>query len=263
MARSVRDAATVLQAIAGPDPNDNYTSAIPNNGTIPDYVAACNSSSLQGKRIGIPRNLITFALPTDAVSIAFAAAIQIVTDLGATIVDNADIPEFALNVLKGNTPAIVLGADFVTNLPKNYLSQLSVNPNDIHSLSDVEAFTRVTEAEDYPNRDVATWDTALYLGYNNTDPRFWAAYQTNLLAGGSQGILGVLQNNSLDALMLPTTDAHPLPGIVGTPVITVPLGFYPSNQPVIWSYPRANLIETGPNIPYVFLFIYPAVLLLA
>jgi amidase len=249
LARSVQDAATVLQAIAGVDPNDNYTSAIPNNGTIPDYVAACNISSLKGKRIGIPRNMITPALSSDPVSMAFAAAIKTITDLGATIVDDADITKFAQNVLKGDTLDIVLGADFVTDLPSTYLSKLTVNPNNISSLSDVEAFTKATPAEDYPDRDVAHWDAALKLGYNNTDPRFWAAYQTNLLAGGSQGILGVLQNNSLDALILPTTDAYQMPAIVGTPVITVPLGFYPSNQPVTKNFPRADLVVTGPNVP--------------
>ena len=58
MARSVKDAAYLLQAIAGMDPYDNYTSAIPYD-PLPDYVAACNFSGLQGKRIGIPRNVIS------------------------------------------------------------------------------------------------------------------------------------------------------------------------------------------------------------
>lgn len=55
MARTVKDAAYVLQAIAGKDPYDNYTSAIPRI-PLPDYVAACKLSSLKGKRIGVPRN---------------------------------------------------------------------------------------------------------------------------------------------------------------------------------------------------------------
>ncbi len=56
MARSVKDAAYVLQAIAGPDEHDNYTSAIP--GPLPDYVAACDYSAFSGARIGVARNVL-------------------------------------------------------------------------------------------------------------------------------------------------------------------------------------------------------------
>lgn len=56
MARTVRDAAAVLQAIAGYDPKDNYTSVIPH---IPGYVSACKANALHGARIGIPWNVIT------------------------------------------------------------------------------------------------------------------------------------------------------------------------------------------------------------
>jgi amidase len=44
LARTVKDAAYLLHAIAGKDPYDNYASAIPFK-TIPDYVAACRFSA--------------------------------------------------------------------------------------------------------------------------------------------------------------------------------------------------------------------------
>lgn len=56
MARTVKDAAYLLQAIAGRDPLDNYTSAAP--ATLPDYVAACKFDSLRGVRLGVPRNVV-------------------------------------------------------------------------------------------------------------------------------------------------------------------------------------------------------------
>lgn len=56
MARSVKDAAYLLQAIAGRDPKDNYTSAAP--AKLPDYVEACDFDSLRGARVGVPRNVI-------------------------------------------------------------------------------------------------------------------------------------------------------------------------------------------------------------
>ena len=87
MARSVKDAAYVLQSIAGKDPNDNYTSAIPC--PIPDYVAACDYNSLAGKRIGVARNVIEiWGQYTDApVLDAFNKAVQQIEAAGATIVD--------------------------------------------------------------------------------------------------------------------------------------------------------------------------------
>lgn len=57
IARTVRDAAALLQVIAGQDiSNDNYTSEAPN--PLPDYVAACNFSALQGARLGVPYNAL-------------------------------------------------------------------------------------------------------------------------------------------------------------------------------------------------------------
>ena len=250
MARTVKDAAYILQAIAGKDPYDNYTSAIPNNGTIPDYVAACNFSGLMGKRIGIPRNVITTQPGDDPVLAAFEAAIKVIKRAGAVIVDNTDITADALDeYLNGNASNIVLGADFVSDLPGEFLSKLTSNPNKVYNLEDVRKFTQTFPPEDYPDRDTGVWDEALALGFNNTDPRFWAAYQTNLATGGIGGILGAITNNSLDALILPTDFAYGLPALVGTPGITVPMGFYPPTANVSLSPPRMDLVNTGPNVP--------------
>ena len=58
MARTAKDAAHILQAIAGVDPYDNYTSAIP-DGIMPDYITACKLSAVSGSRLGIPRDVIS------------------------------------------------------------------------------------------------------------------------------------------------------------------------------------------------------------
>ena len=254
MARTVKDAAYILQAIAGKDPNDNYTSAIP---CIPDYVAACNFSAFRGARIGVPRNVITPSSGAEAPMAAFEAAINLMRKAGATIVDNANITAYALDqYLNGNASGIVLDADFVSDLPNLYLSKLVTNPQNIHSLAGVSNFTKSFELEDYPDRDTGVWDEALALGFNNTDPRFWEAYQINLITGGSGGILGVLANNSLDALILPTDFSAGLPALVGAPVITLPLGFYPANTTVTRNR-RGNLVATGPNVPFGISFLGP------
>ena len=248
MARTVKDAAYVLSAIAGKDPHDNYTLAQPWD-TPPDYVAACNFSSLRGKRIGIPRNVIdSTEEPDNTVIAAFNAAAETIKKAGATIVDNINITPYALaEYTNGSSETTVLDADFVADLAE-YLALLTYNPQNVHSLADVENFTHSFPAEDYPDRDTAVWDQSLALGFNNTSPEFWAAYQTDVEIAGRQGILGLLANYSLDALILPTNFAPGLPAKIGTPVVTVPLGFYPANETVVRNM-RGTLVETGPNIP--------------
>ncbi|MCJ1455863.1 hypothetical protein MMC28_006220 [Mycoblastus sanguinarius] len=255
MARTVKDAAYVLQAIAGKDPLDNYTLAQPFD-TPPDYVAACNFSSLRGARIGIPRNLIDpTEEPDDTVINAFNAAVETIKNAGATIIDNTNITSFALDQYNdGNSSIVVLEADFITDLVTDYLSLLTYNPENVHDLAEVSNFTHHFPQEDYPDRDTGVWDGALALGFNNTSPEFWPYYQLNLEIAGPQGILGLLANYSLDALILPTDFSPGLPALVGTPVVTVPLGFYPANETVM-NNTRGTLVETGPNIPFGLSFI--------
>ena len=248
MARTVKDAAYLLQAIAGRDPYDNYTSAIPFD-VLPDYVAACNYSGLMGKRFGIPRNIIYPEEGDAPVLAAFEASIEVIQKAGGIVIDNLNITAYALDqYFNGNASGIVLDADFVSDLPAEYLNNLATNPNHVYNLEDVRNFTQHFLQEDYPDRDTGVWDESLALGFNNTDPRFWAAYQINLVTAGIQGILGVIANNSLDALIVPTDFAPGLPALVGTPVVTVPMGFYPTNTTIIMNQ-RNTLVETGPNIP--------------
>jgi len=51
MAKDCKTVAAMLSVIAGKDPLDNYTSAIPFD-TIPDYAASCTADGLKGARIG-------------------------------------------------------------------------------------------------------------------------------------------------------------------------------------------------------------------
>ncbi|MCJ1350501.1 MAG: hypothetical protein MMC33_000482 [Icmadophila ericetorum] len=249
LARTVKDAAYVLQAIAGQDPYDNYTSAIPFS-TLPDYVAACNFGALAGKRFGVPRNVIYPEEGDGPVLAAFENAIQIIRNAGATVIDNINITAVAENeYLNGNTSSIVLYADFVSDLPNEYLSKLTSNPENVHNLEEVRTFTQHFKQEDYPSRDTGVWDASLALGFNNTSPEFWPYYQYNLEIAGPQGILGLMKNYSLDALILPTDFSPDLPARLGTPVVTVPMGFYPPNTTIILNS-RGNLRATAPNIPF-------------
>ncbi|ETS78497.1 hypothetical protein PFICI_10559 [Pestalotiopsis fici W106-1] len=254
MARSVKDAAYILSAIAGKDPNDNYTSAIPFD-TIPDYAAACDYFALQGKRIGIPRNVFDITGAEEqygAVIAAFNASLDVFREAGTEIVDDIFLEgwealatsDYELNVLK---------ADFIVNLA-TYLADLTVNPNNVTNLQELQDFTQSFPAEDWPERDTEIWQSALDLGYDNTSPEFWSNYTAQLYYGGLLGLTGALTNYSLDALILPTTFASTLAAVIGSPIVTVPLGRYPNNQTVI---PNSfgNLNATAPNVPFGISFL--------
>lgn len=251
MARTVKDAAYILSAIAGPDVNDNYTSAIP-CGKVPDYVAACDYFALKGKRIGVPRNLMALQAgdPLEPIIPVFNAALDVLRAAGATVVDNITFPGFEDSDYHANTEGIVLDADFVVGVAR-YFASLSYNPNNITSLAELQNFTQGFPLEQWSPelRDTAIWQEALDLGFDNTSPEFWANYTEQLYLAGPQGITGALANYSLDALVVPTAFSSTVPARLGSPIVTVPLGKYPANTTVVKNG-IGTLNATAPNVPF-------------
>jgi aspartyl-tRNA(Asn)/glutamyl-tRNA(Gln) amidotransferase subunit A len=83
MARTVEDAALILQAIAGLDPEDSTTSDRP----VPDYAASL-TGEVRGLRVGIPRQ-DAFAGVNEDVVLGIEEALRTIADLGAAVVDVA------------------------------------------------------------------------------------------------------------------------------------------------------------------------------
>ena len=161
---------------------------------------------------------------------AFNQAIKTLEQAGATIVDNTNITVDANSGLKSeDRSSIVIKADFLSDLPTQYLSHLNPNPHNLQNLNDLRTRTYQLPEENYPTYNLGIWDDAL-SGINNTSPRFWDLYQTNLDISGRQGISGLIQNYTLDALILPTDVSAHIAALLGSPVITVPLGFRPGNE---------------------------------
>jgi amidase len=258
MARTVKDAAYLLQAIAGIDVNDNYTSAIPTNSIplLPDYVAACDPNALRGARIGIPNNAIELFLQFDNSSQpevdGFFAALDVLRRAEATVMENTNFTHLA-EWANSSAETTVLQADFINNLA-SYLDKLVENPHNVKSLADIRRFTQTTEPvlEEFPSRNTLTWDAALdpQTGFNNTDPRFFPFLQENLFLGGEGTLIGALERHDLDAIILPSSFSTSFAAIIGAPIVTVPLGSYPANAPVTMNG-RGNLVDTAPNVPYV------------
>lgn len=225
-------------------------------------------TALQGKRFGVPWNIIDIydnGDPTDPlvapVLEAFNASLALIAASGATIVPTN------ISYNDGVQEEIVLDADFPVNL-KTYLDALTYNPQNIQNLEDLRDFTERDPREDWTptSRDVAVFNESLDLGWNNTDPRFWTAYSADLQLGGPDGVLGALQRDNLDALLLPSQTSFTYAAIVGSPVVryvvlafyqlvsllichSVPMGFYPEGTP---ETPNSfgDLVATAPNLPF-------------
>jgi aspartyl-tRNA(Asn)/glutamyl-tRNA(Gln) amidotransferase subunit A len=83
MARTVEDAALILQAIAGPDPDDPTTSDRP----VPDYAASLKGD-IRGLRIGVPQNDALSGTSEDVLQ-AVEEALRTLAGLGAKVVEVA------------------------------------------------------------------------------------------------------------------------------------------------------------------------------
>ena len=81
MARSVRDCALMLQAMAGYDEKDSTVANVP----VPDYTQAL-TGDIRGKKIGIPKEYRPDGLNADVAAV-WDKGIQFLRDAGAEIVD--------------------------------------------------------------------------------------------------------------------------------------------------------------------------------
>ena len=92
LARDVRDAAVILGVLAGVDPQDATTVSQP----VPDYLQAC-SRGIKDLRIGVDRRALDHEGVEDEVRTAFFAALDVLSQAGARIVD-VEFPHFEYGV---------------------------------------------------------------------------------------------------------------------------------------------------------------------
>lgn len=121
MTRSMTDAAIILSAIAGKDPNDNFTLAQPDR--VPDYTKALNKNALRGKRIGVPRKVFLNDSITGndpSINVEFEKALRVIRSLGATVVDPSDMPS-GLEIVSSHNETIVLSTEFKVNLESSFV----------------------------------------------------------------------------------------------------------------------------------------------
>jgi amidase len=228
MTLNVRDAALIMNAIAGSDPADPATAEADARRT--DYTAALRSDALRGQRIGVMRFSAGFG--TDA---PFEAALDALRAQGAELVE---IREFQGRQEIGRNELIVLLAELKHDL-NAYLATLpeAVRTRTLEQLIAFNAAHRDAEmplfTQDLFEQAQATADL---------DDAYRTARETSLRLAGPEGIDRMLRENNVVALVAPTRpaawlidtvhgDTSPgggpagsLAAVAGYPHLTVPMG---------------------------------------
>ncbi|KUL86290.1 hypothetical protein ZTR_08571 [Talaromyces verruculosus] len=155
IAGTVKDAAMILNVIAGKSPYDSATDQIPCS-SIPDFTAKCSPLALENIRIGIPRNAMVKG--NKAVETIFESVIIALKEVGAPVVDNTDFTD--LETFKGLNRDLILLRDFKDSLD-TFLKDLPVNPHGIRCLEDVIESTKSNAGECFPDRDLGLFEQAI------------------------------------------------------------------------------------------------------
>lgn len=243
MTRTVMDAAILLGAIAGYDPNDPVTAR--SFGQVPDsYSDGLSEDGLDGARIGIIRDPMDQALDTDSEGYRQArgivdAAVEQLRALGAEVLDNVVIPG-----VDGINAIYSMNSHETESATDAYLAELDDPP--YTTLRSILLSGRVT-----PWRATGLANS---LGRTTRDP----GYLAYLLARDQlrQDVFQVMADHNLDALVhttfdhppsliAPDVETNPSPAddyglgdnrlispVTGWPALTVPAGFTPDGLPI-------------------------------
>ena len=231
MARTVRDAAILLGALAGSDPRD-AASAPADARRADDYTRFLDPDGLRGARLGVARKIAGF---DERVARLMDDAIAEMKRRGAVIVDPADIPHLGeyddseLEVLLYELKAD-LAAYLATREPQVR----------VRTLADVIAFNEAHRAQEMPY-----FGQELFLRAQEKGPLTTPAYRRALAKcrrlSRAEGIDAVMRAHKLDAILAPTggpswvTDlvagdhytggSSTAPAVSGYPNVTVPMGY--------------------------------------
>jgi amidase len=231
MARTVTDAAILLGALAGIDPDDKVTAE--GQGKLrPDYTRFLDPNGLKGARLGVVRKFFGF---NEGVDRLMEDALAEMKRQGAVLVDPADIPSMGKF---GETEFTVLLYELKADL-NAYLAALGPGAP-VHTLEDVIEFNKKNSDREMPYFGQDTFEKAQAKG-PLTDKAYLDALDNNRKQARQEGIDAIMDKFQLDALVAPTagpafmTDLangdHDSGGssspaaVAGYPDITVPAGF--------------------------------------
>ena len=195
MARTVRDAAILLTALAASDPRDPVKWGGGAAYKPTDYTQSLDPTGLRGARIGVARKFFGF---NDQVDKLMADAIDLMKREGATVVDPADLATHG----KIDAPEFdVLLFEFKADLNK-YLAALPAGDHP-RTLKDLIDFNDKNKDREMPFFGQELFTKAEAKG-PLTDPAYIKALKSSKSLSQSQGIDAVMMKNKLDAIIAPT-----------------------------------------------------------
>ncbi len=229
MARSVRDVAILLGAMAGIDARDSATTAATGKIAL-DYTSFLDPNGLRGARIGVARKYFG---SNDAVDKLMEELLAEMKKQGAELIDPADLPSHG----KFNeTEFTVLQYELKADLN----AYLAGRPGAPASLKDVIDFNERNREKEMPFFGQDIFVKAQAKG-PLTSKEYTDALETDQRLSRKEGIDAVMDKFQLDAIMAPTagpawiTDwivgdnavggSSNAAAVAGYPDITVPAGF--------------------------------------
>lgn len=249
LTKDVRDAACVLQCIAGHDPNDSTCG----NLSVPDYLAALDRD-ISGMRLGIPREY--FAHGTDAgVELAVRSGFESLRSMGAELVD-VSLPHTPYAVA---TYYILANAEASSNLARYDGVRYGTRAKQYDDLLDMYTSTRSQGFGLEVKRRIMLGTYALSAGYY--DAYYRKAQQLRTLF--CQDFATVFQQ--CDALLTPVSpgpgfrlgewlddplqmylaDIFTIPvNLAGLPAISIPCGYTTDDLPIGMQIIAAPFQET-------------------
>ncbi|MGA9249262.1 MAG: amidase, partial [Candidatus Acidiferrales bacterium] len=193
MCRTVRDAAILLGALTGVDPDDPATAASAGK-SYADY-AYFLGPNRPGARIGVVRKYFGF---NDAVDALMEQAIAVLKSNGAIIIDPADIETIGKT---GHNEELVLLYELKADL-NAYLARLGPSAP-VHTLKEIIAFNEKNRATEMPYFGQDMFLKAEAKGPLTT-PEYLDALNNNLRLARQEGIDATMDKFKLDALVAPT-----------------------------------------------------------
>jgi len=194
MCRTLRDAAILLSALTGVDPDDAATAPSSGN-SYSDYSKFCDPNGLKGARIGVARKYFGFS---DAVDALMEQALDVMKKQGATLVDPADIETLGKF---DDSESIVFMYELKADL-NAYLARLGPSAP-VKTLKDIIDFNERNRAKEMPY-----FGQDLFLKSQNkgplTEKEYVDALAKNHQLTRTEGIDAVMDKHQLDAIVAPT-----------------------------------------------------------
>jgi amidase len=230
MARTVSDAAILLNGMVGIDANDSAT-VVAGSRALIDYTRFLSRNGLRGKRIGVARQLFN---DNPALNALLENQLQVLEAGGAMLID----VEFDNMEAMGNAETEVLLHEFKADL-NTYLENRGGEQQSLQALIE---FNSANAEDEMPYFAQELFQQAQAKGDLQSN-EYRTALATSKRLSQKEGIDKVMAENSLDAIVAPANDvawpidlvngdnpssyigSSSLAAISGYPSLTVPAGF--------------------------------------